>query len=174
MTIETTSAEETERAAARLAALLEPGDVLCLRGNLGAGKTTFTRGLTRALGASASASSPTFTLLHEYREADNGVPVFHFDAYRLRGPADLADIGFDDYLSGNGIVVIEWPERIEAALPDTRIDIALKEPEDGGDDDDGEQQQRRRITLTPHGGISEQRRADFAAAWQTTAAEQPC
>jgi tRNA threonylcarbamoyladenosine biosynthesis protein TsaE len=135
-----TSEEETAALAARVAALLRPGDVLCLRGDLGAGKTTFTRSLVAALGSSAPVSSPTFTLVHEYK--GGLLPIWHVDAYRLRSADDTADIGLDDvFLSGEGVVVIEWPERIEGALPDDHLDITIQDT--GGD--------TRTIHIFPHG-----------------------
>lgn len=140
MIVDVRSPEETAALAARLAALLQPGDVLCLSGDLGAGKTTFTRALVAALGSPAPVSSPTFTLIHEYH--GGRLPVVHADAYRLRGPGDVPDTGLEEYLvEGAGVTVIEWPERIAAALPDERLDIALTDT--GGD--------ARQVRLTPHG-----------------------
>lgn len=122
----TRTAEATEALAARLAFHLLPGDVVCLRGDLGAGKTTWTRGLARGLGSQALVSSPTFTLLHEYE--GGRLPVYHMDAYRLTGSNDAFFVGLDEYLShADGVTVIEWPERIEAALPDERLDIFLQD-----------------------------------------------
>ena len=131
--------EQTRRIALRLAALLRPGDVICLRGDLGAGKTTFTRWLAAGMGSPALVSSPTFTLIHEY--AGGRLPIYHADAYRLRGPAEAEQIGLEDYLlRGDGVTIIEWPERIEAILPPERLDITLEEEGDG-----------RRLTFAPHG-----------------------
>lgn len=145
-----TSEEETANVAVRLAAQLWPGDVLCLRGDLGAGKTTLTRALVAALGSPAPVSSPTFTLVHEYK--GGCLPIWHVDAYRLRSADDTADIGLDEvFLTGEGVVVIEWPERIEAALPNDHLDIAIRDT--GGD--------TREITLTPHGP----RWASFPSDW---------
>ena len=142
VTIDAASPEETEAFAARLAPLLRASDMLCLRGDLGVGKTTFTRGLVRALGSPALVSSPTFTLIHEYH--GGRLPIFHLDAYRLRGSGDLADIGFDEYRERGGILVIEWPERIEDALPPERADLYLEEP-------NGDDPQRRRIRVVASG-----------------------
>lgn len=145
------SPEETECLAARLAFFLRAGDVICLRGDLGMGKTTWTRGLVRGLGSPAPVSSPTFTLLHEYM--GGRLPAYHADAYRLRGPDDAQNTGLDDYLSrADGVIVIEWPERIESVLPEERLDILLEET---GDDS-------RRLTLRLQGP----RWATFTQEWQ--------
>lgn len=136
----TGSAEATRALAARVASALRPGDVVCLFGDLGAGKTTFVQGLADALGITARVTSPTFTLIQEHLAGR--LPLFHLDVYRLGGVAELADLGFDDYLRAGGIVVIEWPERVAAALPAERLDIRLEE----ADEEDA-----RRITLTPRG-----------------------
>lgn len=144
------SEQQTADLAARLADLLRAGDVLCLRGDLGSGKTTFTRALVAALGSAALVSSPTFTLVHEYE--GGRLPLWHVDAYRLRSADDTADIGLDEvFLTGEGIVVIEWPERIEAALPEDHLDLAIHDT--GGD--------TREITLILHGP----RWANFAQDW---------
>ena len=121
----TKSPEETRALAARLGALLSPGDTLCLIGDLGAGKTTFTQGLALGLGLPADepVNSPTFTLVSEH--PGGRVPLYHFDVYRLPDPSGLYDLAFDDYLSGDGVVVIEWADKITDALPLERIDISL-------------------------------------------------
>ena len=111
----TRSARETEALGRQLAALLVPGDVLALHGDLGAGKTHLVRGLCAGLGLDPeTVSSPTFTIIQEY---DGPVPVFHMDAYRLKHADELLDLGFDDYLAAAGICVIEWPERVANLLP---------------------------------------------------------
>lgn len=137
------SATATQALAARLAADLGPGDVLCLRGDLGAGKTTFVQGLARALGVAAPVTSPTFTLVQEYE--GGRLPLFHFDLFRLGGPADVADLGWDEYLARGGICVVEWPDKIETVLPLEWLEIRLEELEEEGD------AAARRITLIPHG-----------------------
>ncbi len=130
---------ETIAVAERLAPLLRPGDLLLLRGDLGAGKTTFTRGLARGVGSSALVSSPTFTLIHEY---DGGrLPLVHVDAYRLTNAADAESTGLAEYLQrGESVAIIEWPERIEAMLSSDRMEIELEEYADG-----------RLVTLTAKG-----------------------
>ncbi|GMO33419.1 MAG: tRNA (adenosine(37)-N6)-threonylcarbamoyltransferase complex ATPase subunit type 1 TsaE [Termitinemataceae bacterium] len=114
------SAEETEAAGSRLAALLKSGDIVCLNGCLGAGKTCITRGIARGLGVSDLVTSPTYTIINEYETAAfNGgspIPFYHIDAYRLSGAAAFEEIGGIDFLSGIGICVIEWAQRIEDIL----------------------------------------------------------
>jgi tRNA threonylcarbamoyladenosine biosynthesis protein TsaE len=97
------------------AARLVAGDVLALCGELGAGKTHFVKGLATGLGASTEATSPTFTLIHEYR--DGRLPLFHFDLYRLESEDELLRVGFDDYLDSGGVLAIEWADKFPALLP---------------------------------------------------------
>ncbi len=104
------SPAETEEFGRELAARLQPGDVVLLEGGLGAGKTVVARGIVRGLGSADHVSSPTFVLVHEYR---GRCPIAHADLYRLSGPADLEDLGLDDYLDGDFVVLVEWPERAE-------------------------------------------------------------
>ena len=133
------TAERTRTVAARVADLLLPGDLLCLRGDLGAGKTTFVQGLAAGLGVPGVVTSPTFTLVHEH--LGGRLPLFHFDLYRLEAPSLLDELGFADYHRvGNGVVAVEWPERAGDALPAERLDVALGEAGEG-----------RRITLTGRG-----------------------
>jgi tRNA threonylcarbamoyladenosine biosynthesis protein TsaE len=122
---QTQNADETRALAARLGALLHAGDTLCLVGDLGAGKTTFTQGLALGLGLPAEepVNSPTFTLVAEH--PGGRVPLYHFDVYRLNDSSGLYDLAFDDYLSGDGVVVIEWADKITDALPTDRLDIAF-------------------------------------------------
>lgn len=98
--------------------------VIFLRGDLGAGKTTFSRGFLRGLGHDGSVKSPTFTLVEPYESVPGG-PVFHLDLYRLGDAQELAYVGLGDYLSVEAILLIEWPERAEAQLPPATLDIAL-------------------------------------------------
>ncbi len=122
---------ETMSLAAAMAADLRPGDVVALRGDLGAGKTCFVRGLCKALGGDASlVNSPTFTIMQEYPVACGR--LVHVDAYRLRGEAELQTIGWDELLQDrNAVVAVEWPGRIVGAIPDNAIWVEL---EHGGDD----------------------------------------
>lgn len=100
-----------------LASSLRAGDVIALVGNLGAGKTHATKGIVAGLGASSDVSSPTFTLVHEYR--GGRLPVFHFDFYRLDAPDEVLNIGWDDYLDSGGVTVVEWADKFPALLPDS-------------------------------------------------------
>ena len=117
--------EHTVQLGHRLGALLVPGDIICLVGDLGAGKTAFTRGVGQGWGASESVTSPTFTLIHEHHRPQDTLTLYHVDCYRLQGASDAWGIGLDDLLHGDGIVVIEWPERIETLLPPSRLWIEL-------------------------------------------------
>ena len=115
------SAEDTERFAERLSASLKGTEVIALFGGLGMGKTAFTRGLCRGLGITEGVSSPTFALVNEYR---GKFPVYHFDMYRVTSWEDLYSTGFFDYLD-NGVLVIEWSENIEGALPEDAVRITI-------------------------------------------------
>ena len=110
----TNSPEETERVGAALAKILTPGTILAYRGDLGAGKTAFTRGLARGLGYEEPVTSPTYTIVNEY--LGGRLPLFHFDMYRLASSDDLWDIGWEDYLERGGICAVEWSENVEDAL----------------------------------------------------------
>jgi tRNA threonylcarbamoyladenosine biosynthesis protein TsaE len=109
------SAAETEAAGARLAGTLQPGEVLALVGDLGAGKTQFVKGLAKGLGSKEVVTSPTFTLVHEYQ--GSRLPIYHFDFYRIESLAALRAIGFDEIVFGNGVSVIEWADRFAEAIP---------------------------------------------------------
>ena len=112
----TNSPAETENLGAALGKLLPAGTVLAYRGDLGAGKTAFTRGLTRGLGCAELVTSPTYTIVNEY--LGGRLPLFHFDMYRLRSSEDLWDIGWEDYLERGGICAVEWSENVADALED--------------------------------------------------------
>ena len=110
----TNSPEETEAVGAALGRILPAGTVLAYRGDLGAGKTAFTRGLARGLGYAEPVTSPTYTIVNEY--LGGRLPLFHFDMYRLASSDDLWDIGWDDYLDRNGVCAVEWSENVEDAM----------------------------------------------------------
>ena len=112
----TNSPEETEALGEKLAKLLLPGEILAYRGDLGAGKTAFTRGLARGLDCREQVTSPTYTIVNEY--LGGRLPLFHFDMYRLRSSEDLFDIGWDDYLERGGICAVEWSENVQEAMED--------------------------------------------------------
>ena len=112
----THSPAQTEAIGAALAKILTPGTVIAYRGDLGAGKTAFTRGLARGLGYTDLVTSPTYTIVNEY--LGGRIPLFHFDMYRLSSADDLWDIGWDDYLDRDGICAVEWSENVSDALED--------------------------------------------------------
>ena len=112
----TNSPQETEALGQKLGQMLPAGTVIAYRGDLGAGKTAFTRGLARGLGIQDPVTSPTYTIVNEY--LGGRVPLFHFDMYRLHSADDLFDIGWDDYLERQGICAVEWSENVAEALED--------------------------------------------------------
>lgn len=120
VTWETKSAEETEALAEKLGTLLQQGDVVTLSGDLGAGKTTFTKALAKALGVKKNVNSPTFTIMKEYK---GNLPFYHMDAYRLED--SFEEMGLEEYVEGDGVLVIEWPEMIEEQLPETYLALTL-------------------------------------------------
>lgn len=124
-TVVTNSAQETEQLGERLAKQLNGAETIALFGGLGMGKTAFTRGLARGLGVSDGVSSPTFALVNEYRGKHM---IYHFDMYRVQSWEDLYSTGFFDYMD-NGILVIEWSENIEGALPDNALRITIRRGE---------------------------------------------
>ncbi len=136
----TSCVEKTEELGQAMAWRLSPGDVIAIYGDLGAGKTAFTRGLARGLGIQTLVTSPTYTIVNEY--LSGRIPLFHFDLYRLSGPEELFDIGWEDYLSRGGVCVVEWSERAEEVLADAiRVTIRM----------DGSNSSCRRITVSTGG-----------------------
>ncbi|MDG5785862.1 tRNA (adenosine(37)-N6)-threonylcarbamoyltransferase complex ATPase subunit type 1 TsaE [Evansella sp. AB-P1] len=130
------SPEETEQLAKRLAEFLLGGDIITLEGDLGAGKTSFTKGLAKALGVKKNVNSPTFTIIKEY---EGRVPFFHMDAYRIED--DCEDLGLEEYFEGDGVTVVEWPSMILDQLPNNRLEITIKRLEE----------MVRLLTFIPHG-----------------------
>ena len=119
------SLDQTRRIGMRLAVLLAPGDLLLLEGPFGAGKTTFTQGIARGLEVGADyITSPTFTLINEYA---GRLPLYHVDLYRLDNPAQVRDLGLREYVEGDGVTVIEWPERAGAFWPPDRLTVYLSD-----------------------------------------------
>lgn len=121
--IVTRSEEETIAAGTLLAEQLKSGDVVALYGDLGAGKTRFVKGISKGLGIREQVTSPTFTIVNEHR--DGRIPLFHFDCYRLRTPSELDELGFEEYIDGGGVCVVEWAEMIEERLPEQRITVRI-------------------------------------------------
>ena len=112
----TNSPAETETIGAALGKIINPGTVIAYRGDLGAGKTAFTRGLAKGLGCREIVTSPTYTIVNEY--LGGRMPLFHFDMYRLRSSEDLFDIGWEDYLDRGGVCAVEWSENVDDAMED--------------------------------------------------------
>ena len=137
MQITTHSADETQALGQKLASRLAPGDVIAYFGDLGAGKTAFTRGLAQGLGIIDPVTSPTYTIVNEY--LSGRIPLFHFDMYRLSSSDELFDIGWEDYLSRGGVCAVEWSENVEDALQDA-IRVTIEK--------DADEPDTRHITLT--------------------------
>lgn len=147
-TVITSSPEETIEAGIKLGRRLTGGEVIAYKGGLGAGKTTFTRGLAMGMGLEDNVSSPTFAIVNEYHGAK--LSLYHFDMYRISGGEALETTGFFDYMSEDSVIAAEWSENIEEELDGSTITVALEPTENGG----------RRITLTdPNGG------SKFAGTW---------
>ena len=138
----TNSPEETEKLGAALAETLTPGTVIAYRGDLGAGKAAFTRGLARGLGCDELVTSPTYTIVNEY--LGGRLPLFHFDMYRLRSADDLWDIGWEDYLERGGVCAVEWSENVRDAM-EGAITVRIQKL--------GEES--RKITITGGDGIED-------------------
>lgn len=130
----TKSPEETERLGEQLGETLHGGEVIAYLGDLGAGKTAFTRGLARGLGISMRVTSPTYTIVNEY--TGGRLPLFHFDMYRLGSSEELFDIGWEDYLLRGGVCAVEWSENVRDAMEDA-ITVSIEKTDD----------ETRRITI---------------------------
>ena len=120
--IHTSSPEETEFLGERIGRALEPGMVVALIGELGAGKTTLAKGIARGLEVPDLVHSPTFTLIHEHK---GRIPVYHFDLYRLDTIEQIEDLGYEDYFHGPGVTIVEWAEKIQALLPEDHLEICI-------------------------------------------------
>ena len=139
MVIETNSPEETFRVGKELGERAYAGQVFTLTGDLGVGKTVFTQGLAKGLGIDEAVNSPTFTIVQEY---DGGrLPFYHFDVYRIGDIEEMEEVGFDDYVMGEGVSLIEWADLIREILPDKRTEILIEKNLERGFD-------YRRITVT--------------------------
>lgn len=120
------SVDQTVRLGVRLGELLQVGDLICLSGELGTGKTSLAQGIGRGWGASSRVTSPTFTLVNEYPRLRDGCTLYHIDCYRLATAAEIATVGLDDILDDGGAIMIEWPERIATLLADSRLWVAMR------------------------------------------------
>ena len=114
---------KTKEIGYKLGKLLQPGSVICLIGDLGAGKTTMTQSLAKALEVEDYITSPTFTIVNEY---EGRMPLYHFDVYRIGSSDEMYDIGYDEYINGDGVCIIEWANLIDDILPDEYLYIELK------------------------------------------------
>ena len=137
--ITTYSEEETIELAQNIESEKFPNMVICLEGDLGSGKTVFTKGFAKAMEIKEEVTSPTFNIIKEYTTGD--MPLFHMDVYRLDGKAD--DIGIEEYYTRKGITIIEWSDMISDYLPEKRLDIKIK--------NSSEDENKRVIIITPHG-----------------------
>ncbi|MEN9938060.1 MAG: hypothetical protein RLZZ387_4639 [Chloroflexota bacterium] len=151
------SAPQTIRFGLRLGELLLPGDVILLLGDFGAGKTHFVKGVAQGLGSEDMVNSPSFVLINEYRAGvrHRRIPIFHIDLYRLDGPGELAGIGLEDVLGGEGVCLIEWAERAQGWLPSDHLTVQLQHLSDT----------KRVLRFEPHG----RRYEEIAAAFKKVA-----
>ena len=137
--VTTYSEQETIELAQNIESEKFPNMVICLKGDLGTGKTVFTKGFAQALEVTEEVTSPTFTIIKEYTSGE--MPLYHMDVYRLDGKVE--DLGIDEYFNKKGITIIEWADMIEDYLPEKRLDIRIKSSEEDED--------KRIITITPYG-----------------------
>lgn len=136
--------EDTNEFGIMLGRAMKKGDILCLNGDLGAGKTTMTKSIGKGLGVEEYITSPTFALINQY---SGRIPVYHFDVYRLENADELIDLGFDEYFYGNGVCIIEWADKIEKMIPQERIVIDIEK---------GSAQDERIVRVSGHGNRYEQ------------------
>ncbi|MBE7016280.1 MAG: tRNA (adenosine(37)-N6)-threonylcarbamoyltransferase complex ATPase subunit type 1 TsaE [Ruminococcaceae bacterium] len=123
MMYKSNSVRETQNIAKAFAKGLKPGDVVCLSGDLGTGKTAFVQGMAMGLSIEDMVNSPTFTIVNCY---SGRLPVYHFDVYRISDPDEMYEIGYEEYVYGDGVCIIEWPEQIAEILPKERYDIKIE------------------------------------------------
>jgi tRNA threonylcarbamoyladenosine biosynthesis protein TsaE len=159
--VETRSPVATMAIAGAIGELLRAGDVLVLAGDLGAGKTTFARGIAAALGVEEQVVSPTFTIVREY---DGRLPLRHVDVYRLEHGSELREIGLDDFLGDDGVTLVEWGDRVTAVLPAERLEVRIDIP-----DRPGAPRDDRVITLQPLGLTWQARRDGLTDATEAAA-----
>ena len=144
--------QETREIGFKLGKLLKPGSIVCLIGDLGAGKTTMTQSLAEALEVDDYITSPTFTIVNQY---EGKMPLHHFDVYRIGCSEEMYDIGFEEYINGDGVCIIEWANIIEDILPDEYLKIELNYKDMG-----------REMTLIPYGEEYEQIVEELTKAWR--------
>ena len=135
------SAKETQALGSRLAGHLQPGDVVLLEGDLGAGKSEFARGVARGLGIDGPVPSPSFTILNAYDEGR--IPLYHFDWYRIEDPQEIYEMGMDEQLGGDGVALIEWSRKAAACLPQRVLEVCIRAT--------GEN--KRELLFAPRGGF---------------------
>jgi tRNA threonylcarbamoyladenosine biosynthesis protein TsaE len=152
LSVETFSREETVAFGTALAAALREGDVVEMDGDLGAGKTALTEGIARGLAVRGAVSSPTFTLLIDHAAGPRGLPLHHFDAYRLQDADEFLQLGFDEIVGSGGVTVVEWAGRVRAALPEEAVLVVASRRDELGED-------VRRLDVT----FPEDRETDAAA-----------
>ena len=131
MKFESFSAEETYALGKKLGEEAKPGAVYCLSGDLGVGKTVFTKGFAVGLGVTDTVNSPTFTIVQEYK---GRLPFYHFDVYRIEEPEEMEEIGYEDYFFGDGVCMIEWAELIEELLPEEAVKVCIRKDLEKGTD----------------------------------------
>lgn len=114
--------QETRKVGEKIAQMLKKGDIICLEGDLGAGKTILSKAIAESLGIQEPVTSPTYTIVHEYK---GSIPLYHFDVYRIMTVEEMFELGFDEYIFGEGICVIEWADKIKEIIPSTSIWIKI-------------------------------------------------
>ena len=124
--------EQTELLGEKLAMRLRPGDIIAFYGDLGAGKTAFVSGVTKALGSDDRVQSPTYTIVNEYHKGK--IPVYHFDVYRISDPWEMDDLGYEEYFYGDGVCLVEWGNLIEELMPENTIYITIEKDLEKGFD----------------------------------------
>lgn len=151
----TRTPEETDRLGQTLGGLLWAGDVLLLQGQLGAGKTLLTQGIAKGMGISEYVTSPTFILANQY---DGPLTLYHIDLYRIEATAEAIDLGLDDYFYGEGVCVVEWPERAMSAMPLEYLLVTLEHLDEN----------ERSLTFHPRGPRYEELSAELESAWRSS------
>lgn len=120
--IDSNSPEDTFALGEKIGSIAKKGDIICLNGDLGVGKTVFTKGFAKGLGVDDMVNSPTFTIVKEYM---GRLPLYHFDVYRISDSSEMDEIGYEDYFFGDGVSIIEWPQIVEDIIPEYAIDISI-------------------------------------------------